>query len=481
MATFIRRRSATPSGHHIHHRVLCDTLDTTTSANSARTATTVDATAGALASDLAALAVDAKTRAEIKAIAPLLGSADLTGLDKPPERASYLTKDAFAAAARKWLAMVKARVQKLIQQAAGGGGKGRGSSKGNGARGNTTTVGEIHARYEGRSTVEWGKGHGLTVDGSQGPQSGLHSHHHQGPRQAACAGSNPSSLPLISLLSPSNFETSRKLRVLAPIPLLSLLSPSSLPTPPLLPPPDRRLGYVPPPSTDPAKQPNLNTVSRYLTVGLTLDRISQKLTWDFKKNVDHSKLFTPDDEFDQGNCGAADHSKLFTPDDEFDQGNCDATIPPPPFPSALPLSQAPAGRTRQRGLHSNLASPTIPPTSNLFPPPPRPGSCWAYAAARAVQGAYAKLKETDDDVFPSGMRLSVQQLLDCTGAAATCRGGYPEAALQYAAKIGLQDEAEYAYTGDSGKCSVKKDAVSWNGMRLPAVQHGYQAPRPLPE
>ncbi|CAI5463746.1 unnamed protein product [Closterium sp. Yama58-4] len=361
-----------------------NTLDTTTNADSAGTATSVDATAGASGSDLAALAVDAKTRAEIKALAPLLGSADLTGADKPPERASYLTKDAFAAAARQWLAKVKRRVEKLIRQAGGGGGTGRGASNGNSARRNTTTVGESRAgallvrvargQHEGGTRVARA-GH---VGGT--PPSGARASHHQGPRQAACACTNPSYLPLLSLFSPSS------------LPLLSLFSPSSLPTPPLLPPPDRRLGYVPPPSTDPAKQPNLNTVSRYLTVGLKVDPTSQKLTWDFKKNVDHSKLFTPDDEFDQGNCG----------------------------------------------------------------------SCWAYAAARAVQGAYAKLKETDDDVFPSGMRLSVQQLLDCTGAAASCRGGYPEAALQYAAKIGLQDEAEYAYTGASGRCSVNKDADKWN-------------------
>ncbi|CAI5497601.1 unnamed protein product, partial [Closterium sp. Naga37s-1] len=277
-----------------------DTLDATTNAGSdtatSGTASSDDATAGVAASDLSALAVDAKTRALIKALAPLMGAADLTGVGKPPERASYLTKDAFAAAARKWLATVKQRVQKLIQQAAGGGGKGRGSSKGNGGRGNTTTV-------------------------------------------------------------------------------------------------DRSLGYVPPTTKDlnPAKLPNLNTVSRYLTVGLTLDPTSQKITWDFKKSVSHSKYF-PEDDFDQGNCGA----------------------------------------------------------------------CWAYAAARAVQGAYAKLKETDDDVFPGGMSLSVQQLVDCTGAAASCRGGYPEAALQYAAKIGLQDEAGYSYTGASGKCSVNKDTEKWS-------------------
>ncbi|CAI5929814.1 unnamed protein product [Closterium sp. NIES-64] len=322
-----------------------DTLDATTNAGSdtatSGTASSDDATAGVAASDLSALAVDAKTRALIKALAPLMGAADLTGVGKPPERASYLTKDAFAAAARKWLATVKQRVQKLIQQASGGGGKGRGSSKGNGGRGNTTTVDR-------------------------------------------CLG-----------YTPFTAKDLAKLRVLTPITLISLLSRCASPLPTARPQSGlhRSLGYVPPTTKDlnPAKLPNLNTVSRYLTVGLTLDPTSQKITWDFKKSVSHSKYF-PEDDFDQGNCGA----------------------------------------------------------------------CWAYAAARAVQGAYAKLKETDDDVFPGGMSLSVQQLVDCTGAAASCQGGYPEAALQYAAKIGLQDEAGYSYTGASGKCSVNKDTDFYN-------------------
>ncbi|CAI6011873.1 unnamed protein product [Closterium sp. NIES-65] len=279
-------------------------LGTTTNADSAGSATTAggsatsdDATAGAAASDLVALAVDAKTKQEIKSLAPLLGAADLTGVDKPPERASYLTKDAFAAAARKWVAQVKRRVQavqKLIRAGGGGGGKGRGISKGNSARGNATAV-------------------------------------------------------------------------------------------------DKSLGYTPPTTKDlnPTKLPNLNTVSRYLTVGLTLDQTSQKLTWSFPPSADHRPLLLPDDNFDQGNCG----------------------------------------------------------------------SCWAYAVARAIQGAYGAVTDT----YPEGQPLSVQQLVDCTGSAASCRGGYPEAALQYAAKNGLQYEQDYAYTGATGKCSANKTMVPLPG------------------
>ncbi|CAI5499355.1 unnamed protein product [Closterium sp. Naga37s-1] len=139
--------------------------------------------------------------------------------------------------------------------------------------------------------------------------------------------------------------------------------------------------------------------------------------------------------------------------------------------------QAAYAKVVETDLTRSPQQPRIPPQPILPPPRPSPrfsprplmgvrssqgGSCWAYAAAKAVQGAYAKLKETDDDVFPSGTRLSVQQLVDCTGTAASCRGGYPEAALQYAAKFGLQSETEYEYTGVGGKCSTKKDADKWN-------------------
>ncbi|CAI5936828.1 unnamed protein product [Closterium sp. NIES-64] len=369
-----------------------DTLDTTSNANS-DTATSVDATAGAAASDLAALAVDAKTRAEIKALAPLMGSADLTGVDKPPERASYLTRDDFAAAAREWIATVTRRVQKLIRQA-GGGGKGRGSSKRNSARGNTPPV-EVRLQG-GRKQHQCGTRTARPEDGTRTAQgrhvggTGRHKAHRGAARgwklawrverccwRGCSANSSFSHSPTPHSPPPS----------LPPaLPFLTL---------PLLPPPDRSLGYVPPTTKDlnPAKLPNLNTVSRYLTVGLTLDPASQKLSWDFKRFVDHRSLYKAEDGFDQGNCG----------------------------------------------------------------------SCWAHAVARAIQGAYALF--TDTDTFPTGTALSVQQLVDCTGAAASCRGGYPEAALQYAVKNGLQSEEGYSYTGVNGKCSVNKEAVSFESSQ----------------
>ncbi|CAI5955499.1 unnamed protein product, partial [Closterium sp. NIES-65] len=305
-----------------------------------------------------------------------MGAADLTGVGKPPERASYLTKDAFAAAARKWLATVKQRVQKLIQQASGGGGKGRGSSKGNGGRGNTTTVDRClgYTPFTAKDLAKLRVLTPITLISllsrcasplpTARPQSGLRPPHDQGSRQAA--------------------QSQHRLNS-SPIPFL--------PAPPPTPHRQTAVWGTSPPTTkdlNPAKLPNLNTVSRYLTVGLTLDPTSQKIT-------------------------AVD---LWAAIDFIGLG-----------PYAIK---------------------------------PLPGACWAYAAARAVQGAYAKLKETDDDVFPGGMSLSVQQLVDCTGAAASCRGGYPEAALQYAAKIGLQDEAGYSYTGASGKCSVNKDTDFYN-------------------
>ncbi|GJP31718.1 hypothetical protein CLOM_g14793 [Closterium sp. NIES-68] len=268
---------------------------TTSISASGGAATSAQATAGSAGLDLAALGVDTKTRLEIKALAAQLSLVDLSGIGLPPVAAAFLNKDAFAKAARAWIAKVKRRVaavREKIRRGGSGKGKGKGASAGNSVQANKSTA----------------------VDPS--------------------------------------------------------------------------LGLAPPARFIPASLPNLNTVSRYLTMGLTVDPVTKQLSWNFERSIDHRTKFLPGDEFDQGNCG----------------------------------------------------------------------SCWAYAVARAIQGAYMTFASS---TYPEGAALSVQQLVDCTGAAATCRGGYPENALQYAVKNGLQFEDSYTYTGVNGKCSVKKEMDKW--------------------
>ncbi|CAI7816287.1 unnamed protein product [Closterium sp. NIES-54] len=263
------------------------------------TATSVDATAGAAASDLLDLAVDAKTQQDIKALAPLMGRADLTGVDKPPKRASYLTKDAFAVAVRKWIAQVKRRVQ-----AGGGGGKGR-SGKGRGGKGRGGTGRGMSTEFETSQNPNFSTsaavGALLILSSLTLPALTL-------PPQAP-----PSSLPALPSLPLPPLPTVRPQSGLRPSPQQGSREAAqsqhrlALPPSPCPPPPsplaDRSLGNTPLLSRDLAKLPNLNTVSRYLTVGLTLDPTTQKLTWDFKRSVDHSWLFETDGNFDQGNCG----------------------------------------------------------------------------------------------------------------------------------------------------------------------------------
>lgn len=79
------------------------------------------------------------------------------------------------------------------------------------------------------------------------------------------------------------------------------------------------------------------------------------------------------------------------------------------------------------------------------------GSCWAFSASGAVEGAYC----AKHGVLQS---LSEQQMVDCAGPEGNhaCGGGEMDSAFQYIMNSGgLCSETEYPYTAHKGRCLDK--------------------------
>jgi len=76
------------------------------------------------------------------------------------------------------------------------------------------------------------------------------------------------------------------------------------------------------------------------------------------------------------------------------------------------------------------------------------GSCWAFSATAALEGAYfvknAELK-----------KFSEQQLVDCSSSYGNmgCSGGLMDSAFEYVEKYGQELEADYGYKAVDGSCA----------------------------
>jgi KDEL-tailed cysteine endopeptidase len=82
------------------------------------------------------------------------------------------------------------------------------------------------------------------------------------------------------------------------------------------------------------------------------------------------------------------------------------------------------------------------------------GSCWSFSTTGVLEGFH---------FIKSGKLISFseQQIVDCdTDTNQGCDGGYPYLAVQYAAKNGLETEADYPYTAQDGTCTYDKSKTT---------------------
>ena len=71
------------------------------------------------------------------------------------------------------------------------------------------------------------------------------------------------------------------------------------------------------------------------------------------------------------------------------------------------------------------------------------GSCWAFSAGGAVEGA-VQIKYRSSSISS----YSEQQMVDCDKAQLACDGGWPAEVMDtYLATVGLETDATYPYTG----------------------------------
>uniref|UniRef100_A0A7S3IN75 Uncharacterized protein n=1 Tax=Strombidium inclinatum TaxID=197538 RepID=A0A7S3IN75_9SPIT len=84
------------------------------------------------------------------------------------------------------------------------------------------------------------------------------------------------------------------------------------------------------------------------------------------------------------------------------------------------------------------------------------GSCWAFSTTAAVESAHA-LKTKKANGKATLLKLSEQQLVDCTPGCLGCFGGLEATAMDYLETAAQDLETDYPYTARWGTCEVSKN------------------------
>ena len=82
------------------------------------------------------------------------------------------------------------------------------------------------------------------------------------------------------------------------------------------------------------------------------------------------------------------------------------------------------------------------------------GSCWAFSAVGAIEGQHANITK-------NLVSLSEQNLVDCSYGYnnSGCDGGWPDKAMLYVKKYGIDTEKTYPYNATDETCSFNKTNV----------------------
>jgi C1A family cysteine protease len=94
------------------------------------------------------------------------------------------------------------------------------------------------------------------------------------------------------------------------------------------------------------------------------------------------------------------------------------------------------------------------------------GSCWAFSAVAAMEGAYAQKTG-------SLKSFSEQQLVDCSKSFGNhgCQGGLMDFAFKYAESNKMEQESDYRYTARNGVCQYKSAEGVFNTNSYTDVAH----------